>query len=210
METTVETFLQEDVKSLIYEPNDLTRWHNLVKELKLKGQQDVAQPNKSPIPFLRLNSQFVKVFETLCPAVETVENFSFSPIPLEILELISLSTRENYFGQINIWYDDTNPDPVAIGRTGQWAEMVIKTLKEKDFNTRQKVLDAGGQHPHFYTTGYYLIGRWGDVNRSFAELKEMAKARFIKSEQMKWESNLSKVYRQIFDVEVEAFNLFGC
>ncbi len=210
METTVETFLQEDVKSLIYEPNDLTRWHNLVKELKLKGQQHVAQPNKSPIPFLRLNSQFVKVFETLCPAVETVESFSFSPIPLEILELISLSARENYFGQINIWYDDTNPDPVAIGRTGQWAEMVIKTLKEKDFNTRQEVLDAGGQHPHFYTTGYYLIGRWGDVNRSFAELKEMAKARFIKSETMRWESNLSKVYRQIFDVEVEAFNLFGC
>ena len=210
METTVETFLQEDVKSLIYEPNDLQRWHNLVKELKLEGQQHVAQPNKSPIPFLRLNSQFVKVFETLCPAIETVENFSFSPIPLEILELISLSVRENYFGQINIWYDDTNPDPVAIGRTGQWEEMVIKTLLEKNFSTRQEVLDAGGQHPHFYTTGYYLIGRWGDVNRSFSELKEMAKARFIKSETMKWESNLSKVYRQIFDVEVEAFNLYGC
>ena len=210
METTVETFLQEDVKSLIYEPSDLQRWHNLVKELKLKGQHDVAQPNKSPIPFLRLNSQFVKVFEILCPAVESVEDFSFSPIPLEILELISLSVREKYFGQINIWYDDTNPDPVAIGRTGQWEEMVIKTLLEKNFNTRQEVLDAGGQHPHFYTTGYYLIGRWGDVNRSFAELKEMAKARFIKSETMKWESNLSKVYRQIFDVEVEAFNLFGC
>ena len=210
METTVETFLQEDVKSLIYEPNDLARWHHLVKELKLKGQHDVAQPNKSPIPFLRLNSQFVRVFETLCPAVENVEDFSFSPIPLEILELISLSVREKYFGQINIWYDDTNPDPVAIGRTGQWEPMFIKTLKEGDFNTQQEILDAGGQHPHFYTTGYYLIGRWGDVNRSFAELKEMAKARFIKSEQMKRESNLSKVYRKIFDVELEAFDLYGC
>ena len=208
METIVETFLQEDVKSLIYEPNDLARWHHLVKELKLEGQQHLVQPNKSPIPFLRLNSQFVRVFETLCPAVENVEDFSFSPIPLQILELLSLSVREKYFGQINIWYDDTNPDPVAIGRTGQW-EPMFKTLKEGDFNTGQEVLDVG-QHRHFYTTGYYLIGRWGDVNRSFAELKEMAKARFIKSEQMKRESNLSKVYRKIFDVELEAFDLFGC
>jgi len=55
------------------------------------------------------------VFETLCPVKVNVENFETSPIPVEILDLIALSKKENYFDKLEIWYDDKSPDPCCVG-----------------------------------------------------------------------------------------------
>ena len=51
-----------------------------------------------------------------------IQKFDVMPIPVEILELVALSVKENYFNKISIWYDDKTPDPVCIGQTGYYTQ----------------------------------------------------------------------------------------
>ena len=120
MKTTVETYLVEEVSELIYDGEKLDRWNDLVAQLGLTGQRSVVKPEKSPIPFLIMNEQIKAVFETLCPNKVDVSEYNQMPIPVEILDLISLSVKEEYFGEIQIWYDEKQKDPVCVGKEASW------------------------------------------------------------------------------------------
>lgn len=147
-----ETFLVEEVKELTYDNEQLEEWKNKCNELGLENQLALADPDKSPIPFECMNTVQQRVYQTICPTSERYKDYGRTAIPLEVLSLIALAEKENYFDLIQIWYDDKAPDPIAVGIVGS------------EWSGRK-----------------YMLARWGHELKPFAALKEEAIARFKES-----------------------------
>ncbi len=214
MKTVVETYLIEETVDLIYDNEKLDKWNSIVDELGLAGQTQIVKPEKSPIPFTHMKQSLKSVFETLCPAKRKVKQYDLTPIPLEILELVALSTRENYFHDIEIWYDDKAPDPVAIGiiYTNWYVELDGKNVKSNltKEEAEQHAIEVGGKVSKYdWYKKEYLIGRWGDVKHSFEELKEMATKRYVAQNEVQLRQQIKDAERQLVDLETTAFNLFN-
>jgi hypothetical protein len=142
----VQTFIVEETKELIYDADKIEEWKSKCEELGLSEQLSLAQPEKSPIPFVSMNTVMNRVYTTLCPEKVDYKRYRKTAIPLEVLSLIALAEKEKYFTEIQIWYDDRTPDPLAVG-----------ILKKQE-----------------WSHDLFLIARWGDVMRPFDELKEKA------------------------------------
>ena len=216
MKTVVETFIVEETQELIYDNEKLEKWNQHVAELGLKGQARLIAPDKSPIPFLSMNRSLVSTFETLCPARVDVEEYALMPIPVEILGLVSLCKKENYFPKIEVWYDEKTKDPAVIGLAGKFRQYsygrdINPALKDVEWATKQEALEAGCAEKHitFYDSGKYLIGKWADVKHSFAKLKEMATERWITSQKNNIEGQIKYYKRELEDLEKRAFEMFN-
>lgn len=192
MATQVETFLIEETIELLHDNEALGKWNEKIAELGLEGQQQVlVQKDKSPIPFLWMNSALIATFETLCPTKVDVTQYSKTPIPLEILELVSLSKKEGYFDKIEIWYNDREKDPVCIGF------LVQDGYKEKE-----------SWYQNIYSDKY-LIGRWADVKASLDTLTQRAKELFKMSAISNYEQQIRDAKRRVEDIDHEVGQKFG-
>lgn len=216
MKTVVETFIIEETAELIYDNEKLDKWNELVSELGLYGQTKIVAPEKSPIPFMHLKTSLVNVFECLCPRKVDVEEYCITPIPVEILDLIALSKKENYFSKLQIWYDDKSPDPVCIGMNySLWYSHKDDGGLNKSFSTYNDALKNQEENgwfkrkPYGTSPTYYLLGKWADVKHSFEELKEIAKNRYISEKANELKKQIKEAQRQLDDIETEAFDKFN-
>ena len=214
MKTVVETFVIEETAELIYDNEKLDKWNELVKNLDLKGQTKIIAPEKSPIPFMFIKTGMRNVFETLCPVKVEVTEYDLTPIPLEILDLVALSKREKYFKEIEIWYDDKNPDPLCIGVTCQYHGYTANSFPHGDRverDTKQEVINIIGKDKHIFRTNenLYLLGKWADVRHSFEELKEMATKRYIAENSNYYKQRIKEAQRGLDDLEIDAYNRFS-
>ena len=221
MKTVVETFLIEETVALIYDNEELVKWNEYVKELGLSGQTKLVTPDKSPIPFMFMKTGLKNVFNTLCPRQVSVKEYHCSPIPLEILRLISLSEKEEYFSKIELWYDDRNPDPACIGiienwilhKKGTYDRLNMLSFKSKKDAENFLIVNSLIGDPYNMTWGdgskYYLIGKWGDVRRSIDELKQMAITRFVDSKSNEYKKQIKKCQRKLHDIQIEASETFN-
>lgn len=214
MKTFVETFVIEETAELIYDNEKLDEWNRMIEELNLKGQSQIVKKDKSPIPFMHLKQSMVSVFETLCPRKVAVEDYDVTPIPVEILSLISLSKKENYFNKVEIWYDEKSPDPVCVGMVGEyyecdWYSDSNKSLKNTTFSTHEEAKNAGAKHISFREKNKYLLGKWGDVKHSFKKLKEMATERYIAEQTFYYQKRIKESQYRLSSLEEEAFNRFN-
>jgi hypothetical protein len=216
MKTIVETFLTEETIELIYDNEQLDKWSAYVEELGLEGQTKIKKVNKSPIPFMHLKQSYVNICKTLCPAEVDIKNYNISPIPVEILDLVALSVKENYFDKILVWYDDKSPDPFVVGQkhTSYYSHKDDGGLG-KSFSTHEEALEHQKENGWYknnpYGTGstYYLIGKWADVKRSWSELKEIAKERFMETKKNEYHKAIRDAKRGLEDIETEAFDKFN-
>lgn len=191
MKTVIETYLVEETINLLHDGESLEKWNDQISFLGLDGQKTIVKNDKSPIPFLWMNTALINVFKCLCPADMSIEKYDKMPIPLEILELVSLSKREGYFDFIKIWYDEKSPDPVCVG---------------------YRVPDEHKSKDSWYQLHYsekYLMGRWSDVKASFAELMERARFRYIGSQKNEMEQKIKDAKRALEDLEANADAYFG-
>lgn len=220
MATVVETYLVEETVDLIYDNEKLDKWNELVSELGLTGQNAIRCPEKSPIPFMPMNQQLYTTFETLCPRKVSIDKYNASTIPVEILDLVRLSNKEQYFGGIEIWYDEQQKDPVCVAYSGSWRIQDGNRNFHKDqtgFRTKELCEQYISEHeyenctPYDMTWGrnYWLIGRWADVKQSFAELKARAKERFIFEKKTNLLQEIKKNQRELDDLESSADLSFG-
>lgn len=191
MATVVETFFVEETLSLVHDATDLQKWNDLVSFLDLSGQKTIVKEDKSPIPFLWMNETLIATFKVLCPTETDITKYNKMPIPLEILDLVALSKREEYFDYIEIWYDEKTKDPVCIGQKTK------EEYKDRDEWYRK------------YHTEKYLIGKWSDVKASFNELLERAKNRFINEKSLELKQTIKNATRQLEDIQEEAARKFG-
>lgn len=173
----VQSYLQDEVLDLVLDHEALDAWHEMVRDLGLEGQTKIAEPKKSPIPYLFMVPSMVATFETLCPREVELKDYSAGAIPLKALELIGLAQREGHFDRIMIRYDDKSPDPVAIGEKcsfygGEpWHKLTADELKEAR---------AAGKNPYASPEQRYLIARWGAESASLDVLAQTAKDRWIR------------------------------
>ena len=213
MKTIVETFLTEETIELIYDNEQLNKWNAYVEELGLVGQTKIVQADKSPIPFMHLKSSYKAICETLCPAKIDVEEYNITPIPVEILELISLCKKEGYFGKIQIWYDEKSPDPFAVGVSGEWIPRKsgsnwMWSEAQKNYAIALALCD-GNEKPYFSEKQFYLIGKWADVKRSWKELRQMAIERYIDAKSNEYKKAIISAKRGLEDLKTEAFDKFN-
>jgi hypothetical protein len=206
MKTVVETFIIEETISLIYDNDQLDAWNKKVEELGLTGQTKLVKPDKSPVPFMFMNQTTKAVFETLCPRKVSIESYNITPIPVEILDLVALSKKEDYFDKLEIWYDDKNPDPACVGINKKWGEM-----NNYNFATQKEAESAIGKSLSSwnYEEKYYLLGKWADVKQSFEQLKARAIERFKEQEINTAKTQIKYYERKIEDIDIEATNKFG-
>lgn len=220
MATVVETYLEPKVVNLIHDNDDLDRYNNLIKELGMNGQQNVTRPLKSPIPFRYMNTSYVNIAKELCPRRVEFKLYDKSPIPLEILSLIKLAVDENYFEIIEIWYDEKTPDPFAIGInpiyqltdiSNRWKDHEDKTkfrsAKEANDYILQKGIEAGIES--FGREDCYAIGKWGDVSRTYEELKQMAMNRYKKTQENNINARILSAKRDLEDLDSQIFERFN-
>ena len=191
MATVVETFYIEETTNLIHDAEALQKWNEKVVELGLQGQTEVVTAEKSPIPFLWMNESIVKTFEVLCPTKVDVTKYNKTPIPVELLETISLCFKEEYFDGIKIWYNEREKDPVVIG------------YKMKDGKSYSDSWEAE------YYGQKYLIGRWADVKASLDTLIDRAKKLFFHSETLRLNKEIRDRQREVEDLENTIENTFG-
>ena len=190
MNTVIETFYVSETINLIHDNEALTKWNEKVEELKLTGQKEVVKEDKSPIPFLWMNSAIVSTFETLCPTKIDIKKYDKTPIPVELLEVVSLCVKEDYFDCIKVWYNEKQKDPVIVGYVAKKGE------KKEDWQ-----FEYYGQK--------YLIGRWADVKASLDQLIERAKKVFIQSETFNLKREIKDRQRKLEDLEQLAHDKFG-
>lgn len=188
MKTVVEIYVIEETKELIYDNEKLDQWNKLVADLGLQGQTSVIKTEKSPIPFLWMNQSLIKTFEELCPKKDAIGLYSKTPIPVEALSLVALSTKETYFDKIEVWYNDKTPDPALIG---------------------YKYNKGVGEWEKNWYADKYLLARWSDVKASIAELTQRAKNLFILRRKNEIEASIKRQQRDLEDINIEANNLFG-
>lgn len=176
----VQTFIVQEAEELIYDSEKIDEWKAKCLELGLNEQLSLAKKEKSPIPFDCMNTVSLRVYETICPAKVDYKKYNRTAIPLEVLSLIALSEKEGYFDNIQIWYDDKSPDPLAVGS--------IKNSDGWNFKT-------------------YSIARWGDVLISFDDLKAKALEVYKKSTRIALSKKIadSNTLLQNLDVNAEAY-----
>ena len=215
MKTTVETFVIEETAELIYDDGKLSEWNEMVADLGLAGQSKIVKPQKSPIPYMPINDILKNVFETLCPRKVDIKEYDVTPIPVEILSLVRLSNREHHFQKIEIWYDDKEKDPLCVGVSGEFVPVGkgytwFHDNKQKSSEDALAWLSSQGIEPYNKDGGYlinekyYLIGRWADVKRTFKELAEMARERFISSRKNTLMKEINERQRELDDLELDA------
>lgn len=188
MKTVVETYIIEETQELIYDNEKLDQWNKLVGELGLKGQAQVVKTDKSPVPFLWMNETLLAVFGELCPRKVKVNEYNKTPIPIEALSLVSLSVKEGYFNEIQVWYDDKTPDPAIIG---------------------YRFTKGTSSWENEYYAEKYLLARWSDVKATLVELTERAKKLFILRTSNELKDTIKRNQRSLEDVEITANNRFG-
>jgi hypothetical protein len=189
MKTVVETFVIEETAELIYDNEKLDEWNRMVDELGLTGQSQVIKKEKSPVPFMHMNNSLCNVFEVLCPRKVAVESYNVTPIPVEILSLVSLSKKEEYFDKIEIWYDDKTPDPVCIGK-----RFTTEEARRKEYSWQMEC---------------YLIGKWADVKQSFAELTKRAAKRYRAQREIDLKQTIKRSQRELEDLDLHTAERFA-
>lgn len=190
MATIVETFFVEETTNLIQDNEALAKWNEKVEELELHGQRTVVKIDKSPIPFLWMNSSIISTFEVLCPTQVDISNYDKTPIPVELLDIVSLCKKDQYFDLIEVWYNEKQKDPVIVGYCYDAKEGQSDWVKK------------------FYAKKY-LIGRWADVKASIDQLVERARRLFFNSETVRLKQEIRDRQRNLEDLETAIDTKFG-
>lgn len=201
MKTQVELYFDKELSDITFDGDSLDEWKELSKELGMEKQLSLAKGKESPIPFPYMNTSMERVYGTLCPMIVDFKEYNKTPIPLEVMKQIAFCVKENHFNSIEIWSDDKQPDPLVVGKTGYWIvyDKSYSHIKDSNgddlrFNTHKEVLkykeDNNLYAVQFNEEAKYLVAKWGDVKRSFTELKEMAKERFVEKHGSKMKTEI--------------------
>jgi hypothetical protein len=218
--TVVTKYFQEEVKDLVFNEDELSHWNEKVKQLGLNGQESVTIDEKSPVPFMHCKENILNIFQTLCPTSDLIENYSLTPIPNEVLDLVALCKQEKYFTNIIILYDKKDPDPVVIGE-----RKMMHILKKHEYSRlpnspesiskeflKNWIKESGKRNLRIYDWGTperYLIARWGDEQKSFIQLQEQAIRRYRAEQSVELNKRLKEAQRAIDDLEETILEKFG-
>jgi len=205
--TEVELYFDKELSDITFEVDSIDEWKNICSEIGLENQLSLTKGKDSPIPFPYINESMRRVYTLLCPSIVDFKEYNKTPIPLEVLRQISFCIKENYFNEIQIWHDDKSPDPLVVGYTYQYYNNAKdENGKYINYNTKEECLADPINNNTAYKTNEnkYLIAKWGDVKRSFNELKEIAKERFVEKHAAKMKTDIEALQLKLKRIEENA------
>lgn len=221
----VETYFNQELSDITFEVEALEEWKELAKNLGLDNQLELTKGKGSPVQYPFMNDVMKRVYETLCARKVLVNEYKATPIPLEVLRLIALSTNDKIFERIEIWYDDKKDDPLTVGITCKYWCYVIdpengdKTLVNENgsyvYGTKEElksIAEAQGykiKQYHATEECQYLIARWGDELRDFASLKKLAIERFIDNEAGELKKKIADMNHKYNTIKENAVSYFN-
>jgi hypothetical protein len=147
-----EIFLQPELEELVIDADKKSEWEEKIMSLGLEGQLNLTRnsENNSASPYTFMNKHMTNVFKILCPCKAAVEKYNKTQIPIDVLSHVALCKQEGYFQKLEIWYDNTSPDPILVGYvTDTYSSSIV-----------------------------HLIARWGDEIVPFEQLVDKAVRRF--------------------------------
>lgn len=206
----IQTFYLKELNELVFGKE----WEDTVKSLNLEGQIELQIKDKIFIPFTYMNKSLFNIFNTLCPIQTDVNAYSISLILLEVLKLIELCRDKKYFNNMQIWLDNQDLDHILVGSTGYWYESKYfsdtnYSLLEKEFNTREEIINAGAKHPLFYSESNYLLAKWGNETKTLEELKEKAILRYTKTKENDYNEEIQYYKHKLSTLKEDAFKKFN-
>ena len=148
----VKIYREPENTSLLISDDNLEQYNALALELGLCTQEKKGE-GKIPNIYIPLNMSMAKQLHALCPRTSSIESYTRSTIPLEVLQVYKLAKDNQMFENFEIWWDDVAPDPLLIGWNFENAE-----AKEKNYTWRKQMT---------------LIARWGDNALEIPKLLEL-------------------------------------
>lgn len=215
MKTQVELYFDKELSDITFDTDSLDEWKEIAEGLGMTEQLSLTKGKESPVPFPYMNESMKRVYKTICATSVEFKEYKKTPIPLEVMKQIAFCVKENHFSKIEIWFDDKAPDPLVVGTTGYYylydrgythikdkEGKEVQFLKESDAKAHQKKHNIHAIS--FQEDDKYLVARWGDVKRSFAELKEMAKERFIEKHASQMRTDIEKLTGKLKQIQDNA------
>jgi hypothetical protein len=222
---TIQSFKNAELNNVILDLGDQAEWQKLAMEMGLDKQMLFVQQAKSPLPYPYLNQSLQNIFTTLCPTKIVFNQYSKTPIPLEVMKELAFCVGEKYFNHIDIWYDDKTPDPIAVGICTRFSASYYESEEDKqkgsystrkstgyDFISRQQAKDYVETMGFFFNDTYqetnqYLIARWADELRPIEELKSLALERLKDKYMSEWSIAIKELQAKMNSAS-ETLNLF--
>lgn len=143
----IETYEIEEVPEQLNDEANKLEALELIEKLELDGQKNLFNKKKGNIiPYQEMTSYEVKVYETIFPQKTEVKKYTYSPIPIRVLQVIAHAIE--LFPQLEIWHKRMkSPDPILVG-----------ILNPKSYSEKH----------------YFLLARWGDALENFKILAKEA------------------------------------
>lgn len=145
----VKIYREPENLELILDEDKLAEYNELIATLGISAP---SEEKKTPNVYQYLNLAMAKQLHALCPMYVSVEKYTKSTIPLDVLKVLQYCKEQNMFDGYQIWWDDKAPDPLLIG----W-----KWMSAEDKNKK-----------YDWRSDKYLIARWGDCAMELPELLE--------------------------------------
>lgn len=142
----VKVYREPENESLLISEDDLKKYNELTFELGLSNE--IVE--KTPNIYTPINSSTEKLLKALCPTVSDIEKYTYSTIPLEVLQILKYAKSQEMFDGYKIWYANQNPDPLLIG--WKWQDQQAK------------------ENGYTWRVNNFLIARWGDEALELPEL----------------------------------------
>jgi hypothetical protein len=211
MKTTI--YKNDSLVDTVMDTDKTQEWNRLNQIL---GIENAEQP-QSPIPFLLLNTRMQTMFKVLCPQVMVLSQYTREPIPLEVLQVAAFCKTENFFTYIQVWYDDKSPDPILVGIK---RDMYVKSFfygvdKVPPSKWHGKLLasvpsdiEILPQWTEERENGVYLIARWGDEDKPFSVLRDLAVKRYSYQTKLECQQRIREYQRQIDDIDSKVADIF--
>ena len=182
----VEIMFNKELSDVAFEVEALDEWKKLANDLGLENQLALTKGDNSPIPYPYMNEVMVRVYDTLCPKHVNFKDYKNTTIPLDVMKQIAFSVKELHFNEIQIWADDKTPDPLVVGITCQYYSYGEDGKRTENFNSEKELrlvhpISAKGYSIYTTDEKKYLVARWGDELRDFAELKALATKKLLEN-----------------------------
>jgi len=176
----VESYIQKEIVATDVDEKELDEWNELVAALGMEGQAKLNGASKGVNPFPIMTTKVYNVYNTLLVNQREHTEFSEESIPLEVLKLIKYAKDENFFEQIDIWYEPTMDDPVVVG------------IRHRNGNKWDKA--------------YHMIARWGEelIDYHTLEQKAIEKLKVERKQRLGEKHVEVKNALETLDIDVEA------
>lgn len=137
----VKIYREPENENLIIDENQLEEYNSLAGELGLGPIKD-GEKSKTPVVYPYLKKSMEVLLKCICPCEVDIKGYKKSTIPLEVLKVYKFCIDNEMFEKYMIWYDDSAPDPMLIGKK-----------YENDIDRK---------NGYSWNMNSYLIARWGD------------------------------------------------